>query len=315
MYPSMGAEATIIPAGMLPKMRGEFIWLDSPQPVGGVDLALEGGDEAVFTVGKFGKATGIKFPPSLEFPQGRKVMFKNPRGDILPRWGLMAEQQFILPKGDTVAMKNSVLTLCRKAGITPQYFACDRTGHGAGVADLLKFEWGSNLHDVNYSQSSSEDRMMTEDSKTCYELYERMTTELWFAMRQWGEFGYLLIHPGLDMGKLNQQLTQRRYKTNAGRAKVESKRDYESRGFSSPNDADSLSLLVHAARKGSGLILSMRGDSVDLPGEAELDQWGDWPGMYPSGARVDPSNSSDYLDTSDRPPADMSMRSTEFDIL
>lgn len=304
MYPSMGVEATVIPAGMLPKMRGEFIWYDPPQPVASVDLALEGKDEAVYTLGKFGKATGIKFAPSLEFPEGQVWMFKDRNNQPTLRWGLQADQQFVLPKAETVGMKKSILDMNRKAGVRPEFFACDRTGHGAGVADLLKYEWSSTIHDVNYSEGAGEEKLMTEDTKTCKELYERMYSVLWFATRQWGEFNYLLISPKMDLSKLTQQLTNRRFKSNAGKAKVESKKDYESRGFGSPNDADSLTLLVHAARKGSGLVLSRRGDLPDASIGGVDD---DWPAgeRYPGDTRIDDSNRTDFLD--ERNPQNMGL--------
>lgn len=304
MYPSMGVEATVIPAGMLPKMRGEFIWYDPPQPVASVDLALEGKDEAVYTLGKFGKATGIKFAPSLEFPEGQVWMFKDRNNQPTLRWGLQADQQFVLPKAETVGMKKSILDMNRKAGVRPEFFACDRTGHGAGVADLLKYELSSTIHDVNYSEGAGEEKLMTEDTKTCKELYERMYSVLWFATRQWGEFNYLLLSPKMDLSKLTQQLTNRRFKSNAGKAKVESKKDYESRGFGSPNDADSLTLLVHAARKGSGLVLSRRGDLPDA-GIGGVDD--DWPAgeRYPGDTRIDDSNRTDFLD--ERNPQNMGL--------
>ena len=302
MYPSMGIEATVIPSGMFPKWKGEFIWIEDPVPVASTDLALDGGDEAVHTLGLFGRASGMKLPPSIEFPAGRTVMFKNQSGIILPRWGLQANQQFALPKGDTIVMKDSIIGLNRKSGVRGDYYACDRTGHGAGIADLLKHEWSPLIHDINYSQSSSEEKLMSEDSKTCHEQYNLMNTELWFALRAWGEFGYLLINPAMDMSKLAPQLTQRRFQSASGKTKVESKKDYMSRGFGSPNDADSLTLFVHAARKGSGLILSMRGDSVELPGDF-VDDW--MQSRYPGGARIDESNRHDYLDESMKLPTEM----------
>ena len=293
-YPSTGIEAAIIPPGMLLKMRGEYIWYQEPQPISATDLALEGVDGAIHTIGSWGLATGIKYPPSLDFPKGQIVMFKDPQGHLLPRWGLQANQQFALPKGDTVAMSRSVQDVNRKSGTRPEYYACDRTGHGAGVADLIRNEWSSAIHDVNYSEGASETKIMQEDSRPCNKTYERIFTELWFALRLWGEFGYFLIHPSVDMSKLNQQLTQRRFRTKSGGIKVaESKKDYKARGFESPGEADSLTLLVHAARKGSGVIPSMRGAAVDSPGD-EDDDWNS--GRYPGGVRIDPSNMSDHLE-------------------
>jgi hypothetical protein len=95
------------------------------------------------------------------------------------------------------------------------------------------------------------------------------------------------------MSKLTQQITQRRFKTKGGRACVESKQNYKSRGFESPGEADSLTLLVHAARKGSGVIPSMRGDSVEKPGEDD-DDWNS--ARYPGGVRIDASNMTDHLE-------------------
>lgn len=305
MYPKVGIEATVVPSGMFPKWRGEFIWIEEPQPVSATDLALDGGDEAVHTLGLFGRASGVKYPPSLEFPQGRTVMFKNLAGTVLPRFGLQVNQQFPFPKAETVGMKTAILELNRKTGVRPQYYACDRTGHGAGIADLLKNEWSSIIHDVNYSESASTERIMLEDSKTGKEQYDRMSSELWFAMRAWGEFGYLLINPAMDISKLAPQITQRRFFMSAGRSKVESKKDYTSRGFSSPNDADSLTLFVLAARKGSGLIPSMRGEnSGQLSGDID-ESWIE--ARYPGGARIDDTNRADYLDTSMNTPLEMGL--------
>lgn len=295
MYPFVGIEATVIPAGMFPKWRGDFIWYRDPEPVAATDLALEGGDDAIHTVGKFGLASGIRYPPSIDHPSGHTMMFKDDRGQIVPRWGLQATEQFVLPKGDTVAMKSAILVLLRNAGVKPEFYACDRTGHGSGVADLLKYEWSSIINDINYSIGAGKDKIMQEDSKTCEEQFERMYSVLWFAMRQWGEFQYFLVSPSLDITKITPQVTGRRFRMANGRSKVESKKDYKSRGFSSPNEADSLTLLVHAARKGSGIIPSMRGRAVELPaGVVDRDDW-PVPG-YANGSRVDPSNTSDFLD-------------------
>jgi hypothetical protein len=185
------------------------------------------------------------------------------------------------------------MDLNRKSGTRPEFYSCDRTGHGAGVADLIRYEWSTAIHDINYTSGASESKIMQEDSKTCKEEYERVFTELWFALRYWGEFGVFLIHPSMDMSKLTQQITNRRFHTRAGRKQVESKKDYKSRGFESPGEADSLTLLVHAARKGSGVIPSMRGGAVDTPVGAD-DDW--ISGSYPGGVRIDESNRAQFLD-------------------
>jgi hypothetical protein len=297
-YPPQGLELTVVPAGMLPKMRGEFIWIDAPDPVSSADLALEGGDAAPYTLGKWGRASGMKLPPSIDFPNGRTIMFKDRNGHAQVRYGLQADQQFPIPKGETVAMKTRIIEINKKAGVRGHLFACDRTGHGAGIADLIKYEWSPQIHDVNYSEACSKTKIMLEDTKTCNEEFERINSELWFAFRKWGEFGILLINPQFDLNTIAGQLTDRRFRTTGGKSRVEPKTDYMDRHQGqSPNEADSLTLFVHAARMGMNYIPSMKDDSINLPG-ALIDGDDDWP-VYPGGVRLDATSKSDYLDERD----------------
>jgi hypothetical protein len=157
----------------------------------------------------------------------------------------------------------------------------------------MKHNWGT-IHAVNYSEGATNTKAMTEDSKKCNEEYSRLCCELWFVARKWIEFTYVAINPGMDISKLSQQITQRRFHTVGGKAKVESKKDYMLRGFPSPDEADSFTLLIHAARLGSGVIPSMTG-AADIPDGD--DEWFD--GRYPNGVRVDPTNQSDFLDDRD----------------
>jgi hypothetical protein len=295
-YPPSGIELTVIPPGMLQKWRGEYIWYTEPKPCGACDLALEGGAAAAFALGTFGPATGMRLPPSVEFPKGQEIMFTDPQTSaVTPRMVLQVNQLFALAKGETVFMKNQLISLCRKSGIKPEYFCCDRTAHGQGVYDLMKWEWSGAVHGVNYSESATEMKIMQEDTQTAYDQYHLMYSELWFALRAWGEFGYMLIHPSVDMSKLTQQLTQRKFRPSGAKTKVESKKDYMSRGFSSPDEADALTLIVHAVRKGAGATPSMKGEGT---GEvAEGDGWYD--GGYEGGARIDPSNQTDILSMED----------------
>jgi hypothetical protein len=222
-------------------------------------------------------------------------MFKDRAGQVVPKWGLQAETQILLEKGDTVKMTDQIIELCKRAGIRGQYFACDRTGAGTGIADLLRNKWSSQIHDVNYSQGASDSKLMLEDQNKCNEEYDRVHTELWVALRTYVEFGYLLLAPKLDMAKLAQQLTQRKSGKVGRKLKIESKKDYIGRGFTSPDEADSLTLLVHAARKGSGVTLSMAGAKADVPERGE-DGEAYWYEENGGGTRIDPSNRADYLD-------------------
>jgi hypothetical protein len=102
----------------------------------------------------------------------------------------------------------------------------------------------------------------------------------------------MLINPAIDLSKLTQQVTQRRFRSGAKR-RVESKKDYMSRGYASPDDADSLTLLVLAARRGAQVTLSMRG--VDVEANDGFDDWWEVGRDVQNGVYIDPSNRSDYL--------------------
>jgi hypothetical protein len=287
-YPSQTLEMTVIPPGMLNKARGEFIWLEVPQSCGSADLALEGGATAVFTVGKVGLATGIKWAPTIEHPAGRTEMFKDESGQVKPRWAVQVDQQFPLPKGDTVAMAASVTDMAKKAGIKPELLCVDRTGNGAGVHDLILNDWSSSVHGVNYSSSPTDRRILEEDSKVANEEFDRIDSELWFALRAWIDFRVVLIHPQVDLKKITPQITQRRFRVIAGKRKVESKKDFKARGNESPDEADSLTLLIHAVRLGKMITPSMKGSGNSSAGEDE-DWWGE------DMVTIDPSNMTDTL--------------------
>jgi hypothetical protein len=273
MYSKKGAVLAVMSPGIVTRMRGEYIWYDHPTPVGGVDLALEGKASAVFSYGLYGIATGANYPASLDHPQGRKVIFRDERGNPKPKHALQLMQQFDLPKGDTEAMFESVRTAAYKFKIRPEHLCVDRTGNGAGVHDLLRNRWNLAVMGINYTEGATEMKIMAEDLYPPVKEYERICTELWFAMQKWAEFGYLMIHPTVDHHVLAEQLIKRLYKTTGKKTRVESKRDYISRNHPSPDEADSLSLMLHGVRVSFGVILSMTGSSEydpDPDGDDEM---------------------------------------------
>ncbi len=257
-FPPMGVPMSIIPPGMLATVKATPIWYETPSPVGAVDLAFLGGDKAYFAKGSFGMATGFMLPPTVDYPEGRTVMFRDLRGRTRPHNILLLEALFLLPKGDTVAIKDEVKRVARTSSIRPDWLCVDRTGNGQGAFDLLRNEYGDAVIGVNYSEGASKTKIMEEDHATAEELYDRIQSELWFALRKWIEFGYFLIAPGVDTSDLFPQLTQRRYKMRGKKSKVEAKDEYQARTSGrSPDEADAVTLMVQAARKASGFIPGM----------------------------------------------------------
>lgn len=290
-FPPTGTVMSIIPPGMLDKWKAEPIWYDRPRPCGGVDLALEGGDTARFAKGLFGLASGVKLPPTLMKPEGEVLLFKDSKGRVRPRHILFLEQIFKLPKAETVAMAEEIIRVARAALIEPEWLCVDRTGNGAGTHDLMKHNWGSGCQGVNFSEGAGEAKIMVEDSGTAKELYDRIQSELWFAMRKFIEFQYFFVSPSLDTSELVPQLTGRLFRMCGKKSKVETKPDYKSRNQNkSPDEADGVSLFLNGVRRASGFIPGM---SVDNSTEPDL---GDRDDSDRDGDLTDVTNRFDDLD-------------------
>ncbi|NOS67373.1 MAG: hypothetical protein HOO67_03340 [Candidatus Peribacteraceae bacterium] len=287
-FPPTGTVMSVITPGMIEKWKAEVIWYETPTPCAGVDLALEGGDACKMARGLFGKAVGVKFPPTLQNPEGLTVFFLDKRGRKLPREVLQVTKIFKLPKAETVAMQEEIVRLCKSMKIPGEFLAVDRTGNGQGVADLIRYNWSAAITAVNFSEGASETRIMAEDKDTAHDAYDRVHTELWMALRKFIEFGYCYAAPDLEMVDLTPQLTGRLYRVTGRKSKVESKQDYKSRNQGkSPDDADSVCVLLHGVRKASGFVPGMASENSSVSTDDDYDE--DY------GNRVDVTNRFDDL--------------------
>lgn len=264
IYATDAQSIAIISPPLMARMWGRPIWQDSATPAAGVDIALEGKASCTFSLGHYGWATGIRYKPTPEHPQGRIEMFTT-NGQPVPRRCLELTQIFTLPPADTVAMAKEIKRVAQRAGVQPSWTCLDRTGNGAGVHDLLLEIWSPEVRGINTSESASEFRILQEDTETAKEAYDRAQSELLFALRGWAEVDAFKINPEIPADPISEQFTTRQFE-DGRRKKVESKPNYRSRGFSSPDECDSATLLVHAVRLASGHIPSRRVDTI-LPDE------------------------------------------------
>lgn len=236
-YPQKGVAAHIIPMEYVGLARGHYTFYSKTTYCAAVDLAFEGGDRTVLTVGKFGRATDW-------YRGGIGSRFKD------PKYVLQIEHQFELPKLKTLEMTELIIQNCKNLGIEPAWLIVDRTGNGTGVHDALTTMFGEEVIGLHFGKESTEMRVLQDDTQSAHELYEGVVTELWFSMRKFIEFNYLKFSETLNITDgLLHELTSRKFKqVTKGRLRVESKGEYKSRGNKSCDRADSLSLLVHLIR-------------------------------------------------------------------
>lgn len=260
-YPPQGIDLAVIPQHLVQDLFGTYEFVETPKPVAGVDVALEGGDNAIFVLGKMGLAGGWR--KILENgKEGPLIRFLDPFNNPIAREVIQVEQIFTLPKGDTTRLVAEIKRVCAGAYVKGEYLGVDRTGNGAGVHDLLVAQFHNGVKGVNPSASPTERKILQEDQKLPADEYAYLISELWFALRKYIEFGFLKISPNIPSDPLVSELTGRRFLLTQKKTKVESKKDYKSRGNKSPDRADGLTILLHTARMQSKGAPSISGDGA-----------------------------------------------------
>lgn len=256
-YPPTGVDLAVIPANLMDKVYGEYHFVGTPEPCAALDVALEGGDNAIYILGRRGRASGwYKDGDKKQFQQ-----FKDEFGQPATRDVLQVDQVFQLPKGDTVKLKAETIRVSRGAGVRGNLLGVDRTGNGAGVHDLLVAEFSAAVKGINPSHAPTERRILQEDQQLPCDEYAYLLSELWFATRKFIEFDFLKLSPNIPREPIVQELTGRRFLLTQKKTKVESKKDYKSRGNRSPDRADALTMLVHVVRLSSEGPVSATGSS------------------------------------------------------
>jgi hypothetical protein len=256
LFPPKGMVSTVVGQDLINDVKRDLIWTGPTTPIGGVDVALEGGDTAYFAAGRCGLASGYK---TLD---GKVTEYRSTTGSLESRPSAQLDQLFALPSGNSVEVASSIRNFATQLAIEPANLVLDRTGNGAGVHDILRVSWDMGVVGVNYSENATQTKILWEDSKTPYDEYDRLVTELWFAVRKWLQAKSLSIGPFVATDKVFQELTSRQYSATdrAKKARIESKKEYKDRSNGlSPDQADALTLFIHAARKAVTSLPSVTG--------------------------------------------------------
>lgn len=250
--PMVGTVNTIIPPQWPQQQRGEATFIDNPELYGAVDLAFMGKDTAQLAYGRWGLASGWRdhlgafttFKDRLNVAQDK------------PRHVLQIDVILPLQKhDDTVKMAEEIIAKCKMLNIKPENLAIDKTGYGFGTWSHLNKVWGE-VFGIAWNEKATERKILSEDMDSAEKQCDGVMSEMWWAFRRWLDprCSAILINPIIPPQPIHTQLTSRRYKTGKNGIKVEAKEEYMSRNQNSPDEADSLVMLVHAVRKNSDVI-------------------------------------------------------------
>lgn len=266
-YPPQGVDLAVVPQHILNDVYGKYEFVDTPTPIAAVDVALEGGDNAVMCLGRIGRAVAWR-KASSDTQKSELISFTNEYGQAISKEVIQVDQMFTLPKGDTLKLVAEVRRVARGAAIKGPFLGIDRTGNGAGVHDMLVAQFHNAVRGINPSSSPTERKILQEDQKLPCDEYQYLLSELWFGLRKYIEFGLLKIDPQVPQDPLLLELAGRRFLLSGQKTKVESKKDYKSRGNKSPDRADALTMLVYVARLNSEGPPSITGASEGSDGPA-----------------------------------------------
>jgi len=246
-FPEEGMAMGIITPAMMDNAIGTVRFIGPVVPLAAFDLALEGNDQVMCSYGRFGLCDGWT-PMS-----GKFIEFKT------PRTVLQLDSQIPFPKKATLEQTQAIIKFAKTMKISANWLCVDRTGNGAGIHDSLCSLFGTEVMGVNYSWAASETHILGDDSQKANELYNGVVTELIFGLAKYLEFEYLKISPSFRNEELIRQATARRYKQKGkGLVRVESKAEYCKRTRSkSPDELDSLSMLVYLMRQRGGSVATM----------------------------------------------------------
>lgn len=236
-WPESSAEYRITPTDFFNNSRGTLVFASDVVPIASLDPAFsEGGDNAVLTTGRYGTAIGFQ-PVTGGYEQW-----------TIPHKAIQLEQQFNVPKANTLIMAQDVIKYIRHLKVRPEWFCIDRTGNGHGLYDAIRMQFGDILGQ-QWGEKSSETKILEEDSMKASELYYGVNTEMMFAFAQWLQYGYIKFAPMMDIAKLTNQAINRKYYFQAGLMRAESKNDYKrTSSGTSPDEYDSAIMMVHVVR-------------------------------------------------------------------
>jgi hypothetical protein len=237
LYPKQSSMYYIVPPYLLKDAVGTYHFVRPPFDLAVEDPAFaEGGDKAVFTSARYGLADG--------WTDEQGTFREMPR-----RWCIQLDQQFEMPKRNTIDMGNDIIELCTKLHIRPEWFGGDATGMGHGLFDYLLKRFGDVLA-VQWGEAATDTKILDEDTDVASERYDGLVTEMWFSFARWLEFGYLKISPSVHKRELFHELSTRLYRqASKTKSRASSKAEYKSANSGrSPDYADSAIMIVHLVR-------------------------------------------------------------------
>ena len=248
MFPPTGSKAAVIKPTHVELSRGEWIFSGPTTSYLSFDPAYTG-DRPAVAAGRYGMASAwMDYAGEIH-----KLKHEMP--------AIQVDSVGVLIRGDTQDMSDQIFVTAKSLGVSAECFGIDRTGIGQGCHDIIRRQWGKAVHGRNaaepadilgicYSERASETKVLDEDTDVPVNMYDNTASELWYAAGKLFERGVIKMGKGVDKLAFDELVGRRggRVTGKARKLSVESKDAYKARGNSSPDFADTVTMLIHTIR-------------------------------------------------------------------
>lgn len=221
------------------------VWYTSFQWCACLDPSYEGGDRKVFQPFKLGQLGGddhnrwqIEFAKPVEL----KISIKD-------------------EKEIHYQIVQQCVDLCEMLGIPPNRFALGSSGEGGGLLSIFRREWGA-VGGIEESGAVSDRPVSKSNPRLCSEEYDRVVTELWFAVREFSIHGCIRGMPDEAL----REFYTRRWEIQNHKVRLETKKELRKHFKRSPDYGDAVAFCVELARR--------LGAIAGNPELVKVDKWG-----------------------------------------
>jgi hypothetical protein len=228
-------------------------WYTSFTQGAALDPSYEGGDRKVFLPFRFGR-----LPTPVEGQYTWQIEF-----------GVPVELQISVRDEMEVhyQIMQQCVERCKALNIPPDHFALGSSGEGGGLLSIFRREWGP-VVGIEEAGKVSERPVSAANPKPCNEEYDRVVSELMFAVREFAVNDSLRNMPEQAV----RELCVRKWEIANKKVRVETKDELRTHYNKSPDYGDAVAFCVELARR-LGAIAGhiMRGEDSDWLKEAQAE--------------------------------------------
>lgn len=230
-WPPIGFTQTVLDERIVvnKKLREAAIWYTSFRWCAAFDPSYEGGDRKVFQPFKLGQV------PTDEGGDLWLIEFAEPQ---VIKLSVRDEEEL------HYQIFNQCVARCRELNIPPDRFATGSSGEGGGLYSIFRREWGE-VEGIEEAGLVSDRPVSAVNPKSSRDEYDRVVSELWFAVREFALNGCIRNMPGEAI----KEFCARRWANRNKKVRVETKEEMRDHYPRSPDFADAVAFSVELARR------------------------------------------------------------------